>query len=150
MLKHTHIHTTGLTWWLSVKESTCQCRKQARSLVQRHLTCCGAAKPTSHNHWACALEPRSNEARHHNEKPATGEQPPLCTITKSPYSNDNPAQPEINKQTFKHTHTNEAKWDNAPPPIRTMICPWNIYSHISLILSLQNFYKRGMGSSSFY
>ena len=30
--------------------------RQVQSLVWENPTCCGAAKPVHHSHWACALE----------------------------------------------------------------------------------------------
>ena len=56
----------GLPWQLSGKESACQCRRyRVQSLVWEDPTCCGAAKPTLHNYWACALEPRNRNSRAH-------------------------------------------------------------------------------------
>ena len=72
-------------------------------------TCCRAAKPVSHNYWACALEPMShnywarvpqllkpvrlepmlrNKRSHRNEKPAhhNEEQPLLAATRESPHS----------------------------------------------------------------
>ena len=48
-----------LPWWLSGKESACQCRRQFQFLVWEDLSCHGAAKPM-HHIWACALEPRNH------------------------------------------------------------------------------------------
>ena len=53
----------GLPWWLSGKESTCQCRRYGldpqswkipRALGWR------AIEPMHHNYWTCALKPRSH------------------------------------------------------------------------------------------
>ena len=49
----------GLSWVLSDKEPTCQCRRQVGSLIQEDATWHGANKPVGRNYWACALEPRS-------------------------------------------------------------------------------------------
>ena len=52
----------GLPWWLSDKESICQCRRHGLSIWSRkipHLNCHGAIKPVCHKHWACAPELRS-------------------------------------------------------------------------------------------
>ena len=43
-------HGWGLPWWLSIKESSCQCRRRRLD----PCPCCGAAEPTQRNHWACA------------------------------------------------------------------------------------------------
>ena len=40
----------GFPWWLSGKESTCQCRKLFRSLVQEVPTHLGATKPVHHDY----------------------------------------------------------------------------------------------------
>ena len=63
-----------LPWWLSIKESACQCRRHmhcvSRSLIWENSTCHRATKPTRHNYWACALEPMLlNKRSHHNERP---------------------------------------------------------------------------------
>ena len=50
----------GLPWWLSGKESTCQCRTLVQSLIWEDPTCWGAAKLVHHNYRACALEPMSH------------------------------------------------------------------------------------------
>ena len=34
---------------------------QVQSPVWESPTCCGAAKPVHHSHWACALEPGATE-----------------------------------------------------------------------------------------
>ena len=44
-----------LSWWLSGKDSTCQCRRQVRSLAGEDSTCCGESKPGCHSYWVCAL-----------------------------------------------------------------------------------------------
>ena len=49
-----------LPWWLSGKESACQCKRQFWLLVWEDLSCHGAAKPIHHIYWACALEPRNH------------------------------------------------------------------------------------------
>ena len=75
---------SGLLWWLSDKESTCQCRRHALvpGLGRSHMP--WAARPVHQDSWACALEPRScsywsphtlEPVLHHkrsccNEKPA--------------------------------------------------------------------------------
>ena len=48
---------TGLLWWLSGKESACQCRQHELNLEDP--TGHGAAKPVCHNYCICALEPGS-------------------------------------------------------------------------------------------
>ena len=79
-----------LHWWLSVKESTCQCRKQVQSLVQKDFTGCGTTKPTSHNHWACALEPGSYKE---------------ATTMRSPQLESSPCSAQLQKQQLpKPTH----------------------------------------------
>ena len=57
--------TSGLSWWLSGQESTCQCRRQVQTLVWEDPTCHGAVKPASHNYGACALEPGTRNCRAH-------------------------------------------------------------------------------------
>ena len=49
----------GLSWWLSGKETTCQCRREESLPDPGRSTCLRATKPMCHNYWACALEPRS-------------------------------------------------------------------------------------------
>ena len=51
---------TVLPWWLSGKESACQCSRQFKSLVWENPTWRGATKSMCINCWACdALEPGS-------------------------------------------------------------------------------------------
>ena len=50
----------GLPWWLSGKESACQCRRHGLDLWSgEDPTCLGATKSAGHSYWAHALEPRS-------------------------------------------------------------------------------------------
>ena len=50
----------GLSWWLSGKESTCQCKRQGFNPPSTKIPkCCGATKSVHHNYWACTLEPDS-------------------------------------------------------------------------------------------
>ena len=51
------VKNLGLPWWLNGKESTCQCRRRVRSLMQEDPTCCGPTKPLCHKYWAHVLEP---------------------------------------------------------------------------------------------
>ena len=92
-----------------------------QALVWEDPTCCGATKPMRHSYWACALEPTShscwahalhllkstrlepvlcNKRSHHNEKPmqCNKEWPPHAATRERPVcSNEDPAQPKINK-----------------------------------------------------
>ena len=102
----------GLSWWLSDKESTCQCRRQVGSLILEDSTWHGANKPMGHNYWSCALEPRSpnfwspcalesalhNKRSQHDEKPNHCNQkaaPARCNWRKAHAVNKYPAQPKI-------------------------------------------------------
>ena len=102
----------GLPWWFSGKESACQCTRHGFNQVQEDPTCCGATKPRSHNNWACALEPASRNywvpgprARAQQEKSLQWEvhaaqlesSPCSPQLEKSPWSNEDSAQPKINK-----------------------------------------------------
>ena len=53
-----------IPWWLSGKESACQCRQdqetQVQSLIWKDLTCHEITKPMCLNYWAYALEPGSH------------------------------------------------------------------------------------------
>ena len=110
---------TGLLWWCSGWESACLCGGQ--SLVWEDPTCCGAAKPVHHSYWAQTLEPMSHnywaripqppKPEHsrasalQQEKPpkweaqhtTTREWPLLAATRESPWSNQDPVQPKINK-----------------------------------------------------
>ena len=83
----------GLSWWLSGKESACQCRRHGFDPWSRRIPhCSGAAEPVSHNYWACAPEPGSynywslsplepmlhNKRSHSNEKPLNHNQSSPC------------------------------------------------------------------------
>ena len=106
-------------WWLSGKESACQCRRQrVQSLVQEDPTCPRATEPMHHNYWACAIEsgswdvatkPTRPRARtQQQEKPLKWEDQAqqLDSRLHSPQleqtlgSNQGPAQPEISKIIF--------------------------------------------------
>ena len=111
---------SGAPWWLSSKESTCQCRRQVQTLIQEDPTCPGTAK--HHNYWACALEPRSrnywthgqnycspnamepliHDQRHHcNERLQTAKSGPhLPQLKKGPHGNRDPARQKINIKLF--------------------------------------------------
>ena len=55
-----NIKSTQLPWWLSHKESVCQCRRHGfQSVIWDDLTCCRATKPTPQLLRACAVEPKS-------------------------------------------------------------------------------------------
>ena len=54
----------GLPWWLSGKDSICQCRRHMfypwSPWSGKDSTCHGTTKPICHNYWACGLEPRKH------------------------------------------------------------------------------------------
>ena len=112
---------TGLPWWLSGKESACQCRRHTFDPWSRRIP--PAVEQQSHNSRACALEPRNNTKptccnywNPHTLEPCSATREAtavrsLCTATKSgscspqleksPRSSRDPAQPEINKSIKK-------------------------------------------------
>ena len=48
----------GLPWWLSDKESSCQCRRHGFNPWSRKIPhAMEQLRPLYHNFWACALEP---------------------------------------------------------------------------------------------
>ena len=60
----------GLPWWLSGKESTCQCRKmQVQSLAQEDPTVRGVTKLMNHNHWPVLEGPEPKLPRPHAQEP---------------------------------------------------------------------------------
>ena len=61
----------GLPWWLSCKESACQCR---RSLIWEDPMCCGKTTSMCHSYWTCVLQPASRSYWAH--VPAATE--PMC------------------------------------------------------------------------
>ena len=91
-----------LLWWLSGKESACQCRRRRFDpCVGKIPPAWGATKPMCHNCWARALEPgsrnygslRALEAVLHNKRnhcsgerpqPQLGSSLPLPQLEKSP------------------------------------------------------------------
>ena len=58
-LNHQNQNTVycGLPWWLSGKESACQCRRHGSIPDQEDPTCHRTAKLVCHNYSACAPEP---------------------------------------------------------------------------------------------
>ena len=110
------------SWWLSGKESTCQCRRHGLDPWSRQdSTCRRVTKPVCRNYRACALEPRSHNYWAHmpqllkpvcpracalqQEKPHQWEaftlqlknSPSLRQLEKSLSSKEDLAQPKINK-----------------------------------------------------
>ena len=88
-------------------------RDTVQSLVWEGSTCHGQLKPLCHNSWACALGPSSCNWAHMPQllccarREATTvrslwttvkSSPPPATTRPSLHSNEDPAQPEINKQ----------------------------------------------------
>jgi len=60
-------YNEGLLWWLSGKESTCQCRRHRFNPWSRKTPhCCRATKTVHHNCWACA---RTQESKLLEEAP---------------------------------------------------------------------------------
>ena len=51
--------TLGFPWWLSGKESTCQCRRQGFDSWSGKIPHATEQLSLSHNYWACALAPRN-------------------------------------------------------------------------------------------
>ena len=110
----------GFPWWLSGKESTCQCRRhgfdpwsgkilrrRAGTPVRCHLYWICVLEPTSHNYWAllqqllklsppraCALQQEATAVR--SLRTATKNSPCSSQPEKSRCSNEDPAQPNIN------------------------------------------------------
>ena len=85
----------GLPRWLSGKESTCRCRRQAQSPPREDATRLEAASPVHHSF--CAPVPQSlcsatREAQHHSQRAA-----PSLQLENSPSGSRDPAQPKINK-----------------------------------------------------
>ena len=74
---------------LSVKKT------RVRPLIREDPTCCRAIKPVYHSYWPCALlKPLCSRA---------------CALQqeKSPCSNEDPAQPKINRQNYKQHNKRE-------------------------------------------
>ena len=107
------VYEVRLLYWLSGKESTCQCRRQCSIADRENPACYRAAEPVCHNCGACALclGAAAAEPEHlrvcalQSEKPlqleACGPQqqgsPRLPQLEKTACSNKDPAQPKINK-----------------------------------------------------
>ena len=62
-----------LPWWLSGKESTCQCRRH-----RVDSTCLRTTKPVYHSYWASALWPRSCNSWAHVPQLLKPECPRTC------------------------------------------------------------------------
>ena len=105
------------------------------SLIQKDSTCREATKPKCYNCWACTLKPRHLNYRAYTSKLLRPTGPTLCPpwkkspcpekpvhcnksspyslqLEKSPHSNENPAQPKINKW-IKFKRERERKKENA-------------------------------------
>ena len=92
------IVSLGTSLWLRVHQQ--MKGTQVWSLVQEDSTCCGATKLVSHNYWALASwRPWSAAvgAVSMRSPCTTAREQPLLTATReSPYSNEDPVQPQIN------------------------------------------------------
>ena len=100
----------GLLWWLSGKEFACQCRRHLFNPWSGkipHAT--EQLKPGSRNYWALTLQllkpARSRACALQQERPPRWEahapqpesSPCLPQLEKNPRSNEDPAEPKINK-----------------------------------------------------
>ena len=101
-----------------------------RSLIGEHPTCLGATNP-GHSYWACALEPRSHNCWAHmlqllkpgcpwarapqRETPLQWEDC-MLQLERSPCSNEDPAQPNINKwiSVLKNLPSSAGSRDSVP------------------------------------
>ena len=95
----------GLPWWLSGKESTCQCRRHGFDPWSEKIPhTLGQLSP-----WVTSTEPRSpragapcNKRSHHNQKPVHCNLrvvPAHFNYRKPTHSSEDPTQPKINRQT---------------------------------------------------
>ena len=91
------IHTWGLPWRLSGKESACRCR--VWFLVQEGPTCWGVTKPEHHNYWVSTQRPGNHSywacaPRACAQQQKKRLQWDACTVQleKSPSSNEHLAQ----------------------------------------------------------
>ena len=115
----------GLPWWLSGKESACECRTHGFNpwskkiphaseplnlcprTIESELESPGAANtdPTRRNYWSpLTLEPRLLKRNNRNEKPTHYNEraAPLLSVTEeSLCSDEDPAQPKLNEQIHK-------------------------------------------------
>ena len=97
-----NIKSTQLPWWLSHKESVCQCRRHGfQSVIWDDLTCCRATKPTPQLLRACALEPKSPNY-----------------YSPTPWS---PAPQECVLSSFSHVRFFATPWTVA----HQLLCPWH-------------------------
>ena len=86
----------GHPWWVSGKESACQCKRHVWSLIQEDPVCHRATKPMCHNSWVCAVEPTCHDYRipcHgpgvqdstlHNKRSHCHEKPTHCSFRVAP------------------------------------------------------------------
>jgi len=102
---------SGLSWWLSGKESASQCRRHRFDPWSGKIPH-AETKPVHQNYWACALEPRS----HNFWKPTCPRARVLCSkrshcraalplqlecsphfpqLGKSPCNSEDPAGPKV-------------------------------------------------------
>ena len=101
-----------LPWWLSGKESACQYKRCGFCPWSRKIPHATrrAAEPMHHDYWACAIGPGSrnhwslgalepllsNKRSHCNEK-LLESSPSWPQLENSPHSNEDTAEPKINK-----------------------------------------------------
>ena len=89
----------GLPWWLSGKESACQCRRHRFDPWSGRIPHASEQLIVCHNYWACALEPMVPKRSQCNEKPThvAREYPYSLQLEKCQCSSEDPAQPKIDK-----------------------------------------------------
>ena len=115
-----NIWNLGLPCWLSGKESTCQCKRQGFGPCSRKIPhaaeqlspCttttdpapCGpgavTTESTCHKYWSVSAQALlCNKRNHHKEDSCatTREKPLSLQLKKGPCSNEDPAQPKINR-----------------------------------------------------
>ena len=87
---------SGLPWWLSAKESACQCKRHGFDpFPEEDPTCLGAAKPRNHSYWSlCSTIRKVTAVRSLH---STTEWSLLTTTGESLSRSENPAQPKIHK-----------------------------------------------------
>ena len=110
----------GLHWWLSGKESTCQCRRHGfNPWSGKSPTCHEATKPVhhywtralepgSHNYWGhvlqllrpCTLEPVLHKEKPYKEKTSHNEEQPLIAATREKPTKQR--RPSTAKSKFKN------------------------------------------------
>ena len=92
MFKKKKTKQLGLSWWLSGRESTCQCRRHRFDLWSGRIPhAAEQLSPRATTYWVCALEPVNHNYRPHTLRSWSPHSPEPELHSKESHRNEKPA-----------------------------------------------------------